>query len=218
LNVCQLSTAIESAINPNARTHVAPSAQIPTGRDAGGRSHLVRETASSTRTQDRLPSRAAARVQAQPTYSQWTRRAELRRRLSASEPPVNFRFGGAGHGTGSRGHAPAWATRRQCACRAPDQDQTRRCLALRVVDNRLVTEVRDIAPGLWVWSTPHPDWTPDSDFDGPVTCTCAIEQRALPALRDLLELPFERVIVSHGDPVHDPAAFERALTHAPWRG
>jgi glyoxylase-like metal-dependent hydrolase (beta-lactamase superfamily II) len=46
----------------------------------------------------------------------------------------------------------------------------------------------------------------------------ALEQRALPALRDLLELPFERVIVSHGDPVHDRAAFERALTHAPWRG
>jgi hypothetical protein len=27
----------------------------------------------------------------------------------------------------------------------------------------------------------------------------------LPALRALLELPFEHVIVSHGDPVHNPS-------------
>ena len=44
----------------------------------------------------------------------------------------------------------------------------------------------------------------------------AHEARALPALRELLELPFERVIVSHGDPVHDRAAFERALEREPW--
>ena len=42
------------------------------------------------------------------------------------------------------------------------------------------------------------------------------EERVLPALRALLELPFERVIVSHGDPVHDRAAFERALDLEPW--
>jgi hypothetical protein len=36
-------------------------------------------------------------------------------------------------------------------------------------------------------------------------------ERVLPALRALLELPFEHVIVSHGEPVHDRAAFERAL-------
>ena len=41
-------------------------------------------------------------------------------------------------------------------------------------------------------------------------------ERVLPALRDLLALPFERVIVSHGRPVHDRAAFERALELAPW--
>ena len=58
------------------------------------------------------------------------------------------------------------------------------------------------APGgtLRVWSTP---WH---------------EERALPALRALLELPFEHVIVSHGDPVHDRAAYERALELAPWTG
>jgi glyoxylase-like metal-dependent hydrolase (beta-lactamase superfamily II) len=207
-----------------------------------------------------------------------------------------------------------------------------------------VAQIRDIAPGLWVWRRRHPDWTPASDFDGPVTSTCvatggevvvvdpvapepgdaaawsrldaapptvvvilkpdhvrdldlfvrrydarafgpwlfypgeapraevtaiepgssipgglealydgrgraetpvwiaehrtlvfadaltaprgelmvwdcpALSERALPALRALLELPFERVIVSHGDPVHDRGAYERALTLPPWRG
>jgi glyoxylase-like metal-dependent hydrolase (beta-lactamase superfamily II) len=42
------------------------------------------------------------------------------------------------------------------------------------------------------------------------------QERALPALRALLELPFERVIVSHGEPVHDRAAYERALELRPW--
>jgi glyoxylase-like metal-dependent hydrolase (beta-lactamase superfamily II) len=56
------------------------------------------------------------------------------------------------------------------------------------------------APGgeLRVWATP---WH---------------EERVLPALRALLELPFEHVIVSHGEPVHSRAAFERALEIAPW--
>jgi glyoxylase-like metal-dependent hydrolase (beta-lactamase superfamily II) len=44
------------------------------------------------------------------------------------------------------------------------------------------------------------------------------EQRVLPALRALLDLPFEHVIVSHGEPVHDRAAYERALELAPWSG
>jgi glyoxylase-like metal-dependent hydrolase (beta-lactamase superfamily II) len=58
------------------------------------------------------------------------------------------------------------------------------------------------APGgeLRVWSTP---WH---------------EERALPALRALLELPFELVIVSHGDPVHTRDAYERALELPPWSG
>jgi glyoxylase-like metal-dependent hydrolase (beta-lactamase superfamily II) len=50
---------------------------------------------------------------------------------------------------------------------------------------------------LRIWETPHID-------------------RARPALRELLELPFERVIVAHGDPVHDRAAFEQALELPPW--
>jgi hypothetical protein len=44
------------------------------------------------------------------------------------------------------------------------------------------------------------------------------QERALPALRALLELPFEWVIVSHGEPVHTRAAYERALELAPWTG
>jgi hypothetical protein len=58
------------------------------------------------------------------------------------------------------------------------------------------------APGgvLRVWATP---WH---------------EECVLPILRRLLELPFERVIVSHGAPVHDRAAFERALELEPWSG
>jgi glyoxylase-like metal-dependent hydrolase (beta-lactamase superfamily II) len=56
------------------------------------------------------------------------------------------------------------------------------------------------APGgtLRVWATP---WH---------------EERVLPALRALLELPFEHVIVSHGDPVHTRVAYERALEIPPW--
>ena len=50
---------------------------------------------------------------------------------------------------------------------------------------------------LRIWDTPHID-------------------RARPALRELLELPFERVIVAHGDPVHDRAAYERALELPAW--
>jgi hypothetical protein len=38
----------------------------------------------------------------------------------------------------------------------------------------------------------------------------------LPALSALLALPFEHVLVSHGEPVHDRAAFEAALERPPW--
>jgi glyoxylase-like metal-dependent hydrolase (beta-lactamase superfamily II) len=52
---------------------------------------------------------------------------------------------------------------------------------------------------LRIWETPH-------------------EERARAALRELLELPFEHVIVSHGAPVHDRAAYERALELPLWAG
>jgi hypothetical protein len=208
----------------------------------------------------------------------------------------------------------------------------------------VAVEVRDIAPGLWIWRLEHPDWAPHVGWDPPVTSTCVVsggevavidplappgdatgvwerldaqpptvvavlkpdhvrdvdlfvrryrarafgpslfwrddvpeteleptepgtelpgglaalydgrgrnetplwlpeqralvfadaltarggellvwgtpwhEERTLPALRKLLELPFEHVIVSHGEPVHDRAAFERALELEPWNG
>jgi hypothetical protein len=44
------------------------------------------------------------------------------------------------------------------------------------------------------------------------------QKRALPALRALLDLPFERVLVSHGEPVHSRAAYEHALELPPWKG
>jgi hypothetical protein len=40
--------------------------------------------------------------------------------------------------------------------------------------------------------------------------------KTLPALRAMLELPFEHVLVSHGDPVHTRADFLAALDRGPW--
>jgi hypothetical protein len=58
------------------------------------------------------------------------------------------------------------------------------------------------APGgdLRIWASPY------------------FQERALLAMRAFLELPFERVIVSHGEPVHTRAEYERALGREPWRG
>jgi glyoxylase-like metal-dependent hydrolase (beta-lactamase superfamily II) len=58
-------------------------------------------------------------------------------------------------------------------------------------------DVRGTPEGLRIWDVP---W---------------YAQRTLPAMRALLELPFERVLTSHGDAVHDRAAFERALEASP---
>jgi hypothetical protein len=43
-----------------------------------------------------------------------------------------------------------------------------------------------------------------------------LEQRTLPALRALLALPFEHVLVSHGEPVHAREDFVAALEREPW--
>jgi glyoxylase-like metal-dependent hydrolase (beta-lactamase superfamily II) len=40
-------------------------------------------------------------------------------------------------------------------------------------------------------------------------------ERALPALRAMLRLPFQRIVISHGEPVHDRGEFERALEREP---
>jgi hypothetical protein len=44
------------------------------------------------------------------------------------------------------------------------------------------------------------------------------EERVLPALGALLELPFEHVLVAHGEPVHARADFVAALEREPWSG
>src|SRR5947207_1533243 len=110
----------------------------------------------------------------------------------------------------------------------------------------VVAEIRDVAPGLWLWRLDYPDWRPGVGWGPTVASVCVEsggeaalldplappaprgellvwatgwhEERVLPALRALLELPFEVVVVSHGEPVHDRAAFERALELPPWRG
>ncbi len=46
--------------------------------------------------------------------------------------------------------------------------------------------------------------------------THSLERRTLPALRALLDLPFEHILVSHGEPVHTRADFEAALEREPW--
>jgi glyoxylase-like metal-dependent hydrolase (beta-lactamase superfamily II) len=58
-------------------------------------------------------------------------------------------------------------------------------------------DVRGTPNGLRIWDVP---W---------------YEQRTLPAMRRLLRLPFETVLTAHGEPVHDRAAFEHALTQPP---
>jgi hypothetical protein len=42
------------------------------------------------------------------------------------------------------------------------------------------------------------------------------EERTLPALRELLKLPFEQVIVSHGQPIHTRVEYELALKIPPY--
>jgi hypothetical protein len=46
----------------------------------------------------------------------------------------------------------------------------------------------------------------------------AHQQRAVPALKAMLDLPFEKVIISHGEPIHHRKSFEQALTLPPWEG
>lgn len=72
-------------------------------------------------------------------------------------------------------------------------------------------ELRDVAPGLWTWRREHADQLH-------VWATPWHDERALPALRALLDLPFEHVIVSHGEPLHGREAYERAPGLPPWSG
>ncbi len=44
----------------------------------------------------------------------------------------------------------------------------------------------------------------------------SLEKWGFAALRTMLDLPFEHVLVSHGEPVHTRADFEAALEREPW--
>jgi len=51
-----------------------------------------------------------------------------------------------------------------------------------------VHELRDLAPGLWIWRIPHPDWRPELDWPQLVTSTC-VESGGEVALLDPLAPP-----------------------------
>jgi hypothetical protein len=101
------------------------------------------------------------------------------------------------------------------------------------------TELEDIEPGIELPGGPialydgryrmeTPLWLPEqralvfadalTERDGQLLVwgSRGHEQRVVPALRKMLELPFEHVIVSHGEPLHDRRAFERALELPPF--
>src|SRR2546423_11550682 len=49
----------------------------------------------------------------------------------------------------------------------------------------VVPEVRDVAPGLWLWRIEHPAWEPGLEWEPLVTSTC-VESRGEVALLDPL--------------------------------
>ena len=49
-------------------------------------------------------------------------------------------------------------------------------------------ELHDVAPGLWLWRGPHPDWAPDTDWEPLVASTC-VESGGEIALLDPLAPP-----------------------------
>ena len=74
-------------------------------------------------------------------------------------------------------------------------------------------EMRDVAEGLWLWRQPHPAWEEGDDWEPEVTSVAPLY---LPELRGMLELPFEQVIVAHGEPLHSREDFIAALEREPW--
>ncbi|MCA1690625.1 MAG: hypothetical protein LC720_09455, partial [Actinobacteria bacterium] len=49
-------------------------------------------------------------------------------------------------------------------------------------------EVRDVAPGLWLWRQPHPQWDEGADFE-PEVASFAVESRGVGLLLDPLAPP-----------------------------
>src|SRR5215207_11263207 len=83
--------------------------------------------------------------------------------------------------------------------RPPRRPRTRGNAGILPEQRALVFADAMTAPGgvLRVWGTP---WH---------------EERVLPAFRAMLDLPFEHVLLSHGEPVHTRADFEVALEREP---
>src|SRR5690348_14887404 len=52
----------------------------------------------------------------------------------------------------------------------------------------MTVQLRDVAPGLWIWRVDHPDWTREASWDPPVTSTC-VESGGEVALLDPLAPP-----------------------------
>jgi hypothetical protein len=90
------------------------------------------------------------------------------------------------------------AARRPAPAVRRPQPRRDAALAPRAARARLRRRAHGTGGELRIWGTP---WH---------------EQAVLPASGAMLELPFELVIVAHGEPVHDRAAFERALVREPW--
>ena len=100
------------------------------------------------------------------------------------------------------------------------------------------TELEEIEPGMELpggllalydarWRMETPLWLPEQKTivfadaltapEGELRIWGARQlDRARDVFREYLELPFEHVIVAHGEPVHDRAAFERAVELPPY--
>lgn len=53
-------------------------------------------------------------------------------------------------------------------------------------NNAQVSEIRDVAPGLWIWSVEYPDWHPEAGWGPRVWSTC-VESRGEVAVLDAME-------------------------------
>ena len=49
-------------------------------------------------------------------------------------------------------------------------------------------EMRDVAPGLWLWRQPHPDWREGADWE-PEVASFAVESRGVGVVLDPLAPP-----------------------------
>lgn len=69
----------------------------------------------------------------------------------------------------------------------------------------MTVELRDVAPGLWLWRQPHPDWREGADW-APEVASFAVESRGVAVLLDpLAPPPGERDVWSRIDAL-DPSA------------